>query len=71
MCEVVTLIALQVDGVGAVADLHVWELKPGLPLLSAHLEMVSDSDASEVLLEATRYCRGLGIAHSTFQLCVQ
>lgn len=54
-----------------VADLHVWELKPGMPLLSAHLEIKADADASEVLLEATRYCRGLGIAHSTFQLCVQ
>ena len=52
------------------ADLHVWELKPGMPLLSAHLEIKADADASEVLLEATRYCRGLGIAHSTFQLCV-
>ena len=51
-----------------VTDLHVWELKPGMPLLATHLNIAVETDACEVLSNATAYCRGVGIRHTTIQL---
>jgi Co/Zn/Cd efflux system component len=60
--------AVQIPGVLSVHDLHVWALKPGVPLLATHLNVALESDACEVLSRATAYCRSVGIAHTTIQL---
>ena len=59
---------VQIEGVVGVSDLHVWELKPGMPLLATHLDVAKESDACEVLAKATAYCRSVGITHTTIQL---
>ncbi len=61
---------MQIPGVQGVHDLHVWQLTPGIPLLAAHVEMWPGADPTAVLHCITRYCRGLGIGHSTVQLLV-
>ena len=58
----------QIEGVVGITDLHVWELKPGMPLLATHLNVAVQSDACEVLAKATAYCRSVGITHTTIQL---
>ena len=59
---------LQIEGVEEVHDLHVWALTPGIPLLAVHLNLSPRADATRVLNEATEYCRGKNIEHSTIQL---
>ena len=49
-------------------NLHVWELKPGMPLLATHLHIAVVTDSCEVLSSATAYCRSVGIRHTTIQL---
>jgi Co/Zn/Cd efflux system component len=55
-------------GVVSVHDLHVWALKPGVPLLATHLNIAKEQDACAVLMAATSYCVSKGITHSTIQL---
>lgn len=62
------LACAQIEGVVGVTDLHVWELKPGMPLLATHLNIAVESDGCEVLSRATAYCRSVGITHTTIQL---
>lgn len=58
-----------VEGVLDVHDLHVWNLSVGLPILTAHVHIGSQADANEVLAGLEAYVRGLGIRHSTIQIC--
>ncbi|CAL8470548.1 g10090 [Coccomyxa elongata] len=58
----------EIPGVEAVSDLHIWGLKPGMPLLACHLDIASESAACDVLSRATQLCRSVGINHSTIQL---
>ncbi len=58
----------QVPGVDRVNDLHIWGLKPGVALLSAHLVIAGGADSCAALSGATAACAGLGIQHSTLQL---
>ena len=44
-----------------VSDLHVWALKPGIPLLAAHVVLAEGADGGAVLDAATSYCRSAGI----------
>ena len=59
---------LQVAGVREVHDLHVWGLKPGVPLLAAHLVIRPSAKCQGVLEAATKACEGMGISHSTLQV---
>lgn len=59
---------MQVPGVESVADLHVWSLTPGIPLLCAHVGVADGADPTDVLHALTAHCRALGIEHSTIQL---
>ena len=52
---------LQIPGVQNVSDLHVWSLKPGIPLLAAHLCLKEGADGEVALSAATSYCRSAGI----------
>lgn len=60
--------AVQIEGVVSVHDLHVWALKPGVPLLATHLNVAKEQDACAVLMAATNYCVSKGITHTTIQL---
>jgi cobalt-zinc-cadmium efflux system protein len=57
-----------VDGVAELHDLHVWQLGPGQPALSAHVLVLASHDCHEV---ASRLRTGLlerhGIGHVTLQ----
>jgi len=53
--------APQLPGVQGVSDLHVWALKPGIPLLAAHVVLADGADGGAVLDDATSYCRSAGI----------
>ncbi|KAL0019296.1 hypothetical protein WJX79_007846 [Trebouxia sp. C0005] len=59
---------LAIDGVEEVHDLHVWLIKPGMPILAAHITSTGTSDASLILGSVTHYCRSFGIDHSTIQV---
>ena len=61
----------QVDGVAEVHDLHVWGIKPGMPILAAHVTTQSGKDGNAVLQRVTSYCRSVGIDHSTIQISDQ
>eukprot|EP00803_Ostreobium_quekettii_P007308 evm.model.scf_1316.6 EVM.evm.TU.scf_1316.6 scf_1316:39107-44427(-) len=56
------------EGIKDVQDLHIWSLTPGIPLLSAHILVHSDADGKEVVGRTTRYCRSIGIEHTTIQV---
>jgi cobalt-zinc-cadmium efflux system protein len=59
---------LELDGVSAVHDLHVWTLAGDRLLLSAHLSIHSDSDWPDTLLAAQRRLRDeFDIGHATLQ----
>ena len=62
------LLHLQVKGVLEVQDLHVWGLKPGVPLLAAHLVVRPSANPQAVLDAATKTCQRLNISHSTIQV---
>ena len=51
-----------------VMDLHLWGLTPGIPLLTAHLLVYNEAEASDVLKRATQYCQSIGIEHITIQV---
>jgi len=63
---------LQVDGVAAVHDLHVWTITSGIEALSAHVVLADDVDpqAASRVLEAlaTRLREEFGIEHTTIQV---
>lgn len=68
--EALTLIVVlvQIDGVTEVHDLHVWCIKPGMPILAAHVTTSDVKDGEAVLSSVTNYCRSFGINHSTIQV---
>lgn len=49
-------------------DLHVWCIKPGMPILAAHVTSSDARDGEAVLSSVTDYCRSFGIDHSTIQV---
>lgn len=57
-----------IDGVAEIHDLHVWQLGPAQPALSAHVSVLPSHDCHEVaeLLRADLFARH-GIAHVTLQ----
>ena len=59
---------MQIDGVTEVHDLHVWCIKPGMPILAAHVTASDIKDGEAVLSSVTDYCRSSGIDHSTIQV---
>ena len=65
---------MALEGVSNVHDLHIWSLTPGIPLLCAHVGVVSSggameySSSSAVLQRVTLYCRSIGIEHTTIQI---
>lgn len=61
-------VCVQVAGVEAIDDLHVWALTPGIPLMCAHVVLADGADPTTVLHALTQHCRSLGIEHSTIQL---
>jgi cobalt-zinc-cadmium efflux system protein len=60
---------LEIPGVSAVHDLHVWEITSGFVALSAHLTCV-DPARQEVVLRSAQelLARRFGIRHTTIQL---
>ncbi|CAM6105725.1 unnamed protein product [Calypogeia fissa] len=60
---------LQISGISAVIDLHVWALTPGINLLSCHVKIKPGVVARKVLHDATEYCYNLHtIKHVTIQI---
>lgn len=57
---------LQLAGVAAVHDLHVWTLKPGVVMLSAHI--IATGDVHLLLRNVEGYCKQHGIHHPTVQI---
>jgi len=58
-----------VPGVGGIRDLHVWTLTSGYYAMSAHVSVVDQADAPEVLEVLTSRMRdSFDISHTTFQL---
>lgn len=58
----------RVDGVMAVHDLHVWDMSPGQPALTGHLEITDMQAWPQVLLEVkTMLLEQHGIDHITLQ----
>lgn len=58
---------LDLPGVSAIHDLHVWGLSTTETALTAHL-VHTRPDASDLLVEAQRLVRGFGVGHVTLQL---
>lgn len=62
---------LQIPGVVAVHDLHVWTLSPGKSSLTAHITIARDADVryDEILARGQRVvCDQYGVHHSTLQV---
>ncbi|ESS70052.1 zinc transporter [Trypanosoma cruzi] len=62
---------LGVENVERIDDLHMWSVGPNFHLLSAHLTVAGCSticEAKELVEEAARRCKRLGLAHATIQL---
>lgn len=58
------------NGVRDVHDLHVWNISTSTsPVLTAHVHIGPDADANTVLQQLEQYVRGVGIQHSTIQIC--
>lgn len=53
----------QVNGVERVHDLHCWSLTNDLSVLTAHVDVKTDANNAQVLLEAERVLKGLKIDH--------
>lgn len=64
----VSTFLVQIEGVVEVHDLHIWSLKPGMPLLAAHINVGSNTDSAEVLHDVTSVLRSAGIKHTTIQM---
>jgi cobalt-zinc-cadmium efflux system protein len=59
----------RVDHVSEVHDLHLWELAPGHPILTAHVLVASNADCHAVRREVERLLRQrFEIAHTTLQV---
>jgi len=58
---------LQLAGVDAVHDLHVWTLKPGVVMLTTHI-VTTTHKPHLVLHDIEDYCKQHGIHHPTIQI---
>jgi cobalt-zinc-cadmium efflux system protein len=59
----------QVEDVKDVHDLHLWELAPGHPILTAHVLVAPDTDCHEVRRALERMLKErFSIAHTTLQV---
>ena len=57
------------ERVREVHDLHLWELAPGHPILTAHVLVASDADCHAVRRALERMLNErFGIAHTTLQV---
>jgi cobalt-zinc-cadmium efflux system protein len=57
------------DGVVEVHDLHVWEVTSGMPAISAHIIVGSDTDCHQARWQAARLLADrFGVEHSTLQV---
>lgn len=60
---------LAADGVADVHDLHAWTITSGLPVISAHVVLAPEADATRVLDEVCGCLSGdFDVRHSTIQL---
>lgn len=60
---------LDVDGVAAVHDLHVWQLGSGIPILTAHVVVKDGAGCDDLLDRITqRLAREFAIDHTTIQI---
>lgn len=58
------------EGIRDVHDLHIWNISTSTsPVLTAHVHIGPDADANTVLQKLEQYVRGIGIDHSTIQIC--
>lgn len=58
----------RVAGVTCVHDLHVWQLKPGIPLVSAHVTHDGGRPSGAVLAACAAELAAIGLAHATVQV---
>lgn len=66
----VARVMLGMEGVWDIHDLHIWAISTSMkPVLTAHVHIGPDADANVVLQQLEAYVRGLGIDHSTIQIC--
>lgn len=66
--ETVEAAALEVQGVLAVHDVHVWSIGPSFPALSAHVELADVTCTEHILTDlATLFRERFGIGHVTLQ----
>eukprot|EP00775_Hariotina_reticulata_P010311 gene10311-10470_t len=66
----VSKVMMTMDGIKDVHDLHIWNISTSTaPVLTAHVHIGPDADANEVLQKLEAYVRGIGIDHSTIQIC--
>ncbi|KAI8973846.1 cation efflux protein [Pilobolus umbonatus] len=60
---------LQIPGVVAVHDLHIWALSPGKSSLTAHITVSEDKSYDEILAKGQQIiCDVYGVHHSTLQI---
>ncbi len=66
--EKVETAALEVEGVMALHDVHVWSIGPAFPALSAHVELADVTCTEHILTDlATLFRERFGIVHVTLQ----
>ena len=57
-----------VEGVRGVHDLHIWQVTPGFPAMSAHVDITDDTDPERVRRAIHRLLhQDYGVAHTTIQ----
>ena len=60
---------LDIPGVTAVHDLHVWTITSGIDAMSCHLVVASMDQARTTLLSANEAMKtGFGLTHATIQI---
>jgi cobalt-zinc-cadmium efflux system protein len=58
-----------IEGVRGVHDLHVWGIAANKILMTAHFNVLPNSNRSAINAAADVIARDMGISHSTVQLC--
>jgi cation diffusion facilitator family transporter len=66
----VSRVMMGMEGIRDVHDLHIWNISTSMkPVLTAHVHIGPDADPTAVLQKLEEFVRGLGIDHSTIQIC--
>ncbi len=66
--DAIATAAIEVPGVLALHDVHVWSIAPSFPALSAHVELTDASSTEQVLTDLAALFRDrFGIGHVTLQ----